>query len=72
MPITVEVTFDNVTFGDYEKLQVGGFDELGLTEQLDLLDKFVVGDVRKLPLSSIDDITAAIEKAIAGDTDSKN
>jgi hypothetical protein len=62
--LTIEVTLDNMTFGDYERLQGSDYKKLPLTEQLDLLDKFVVGDVRDLPLSAADDIVAAIEDAV--------
>lgn len=60
----VEVTLDGITFGDYEKLQGRDWKEAPLSEQLDLLDRFIVGNVRELPISSIDDIIAAIEETI--------
>lgn len=60
----IKITLDDMTFGAYETLQGGDFTEMTLTQQLDLLDMFVVGDVRKLPLSSIDDILTAIQVAV--------
>lgn len=62
----IVVNLENVTFGEIEKLMAGTA-SMTLKDQLDILDRVVVGGVRNLPISLKDQIMEAIRKAVAGD-----
>lgn len=63
-PMDIKVDMTSLTWGDMEALGKGG---LSLTEQLNIMDRVVVGGCRHLPyLASRDAIMRAISEAMSG------
>lgn len=63
-PLDIKVDLSSLTWGDMEALGKGG---LTLTEQLNIMDRVVVGGCRHLPyLASKDIIMKAINEAATG------
>ena len=70
--LQVKVTLDDLTIGDIETMQDSNWEEMTFSEQINLLDRFVVGDIRKLPATSVEEIMQGIQAAMNTELDSKN
>ena len=70
--LVVKVSLDDLTIGDIEEMQNSNWDEMTFSEQINLLDRFVVGDIRKLPATSVEEIMQGIYAAMNVELDSKN
>jgi hypothetical protein len=62
----IKVNLEEMTIGDFEAIQTGKAKGMSLTEQLDLLDKFIDGDVRQLKIKQINLVLDEIRKATEG------
>lgn len=62
--IKIDISLDNLTFGDLEKLDKASRNELTPMELIELLDRVVEGDVRELPLTTMPQIIAALGAAM--------
>lgn len=60
----IQVSLDDLTFGDLEKLDDVSRKKTTPKELVELLDRIVVGDVRALPLTAMPDIIAALSTAM--------
>ena len=62
----IKVNLAGWTFADYETYAGEGFGKLSLAQQLDLLDKVIVGGARALTLDRRSEMHQAIADAISG------
>jgi hypothetical protein len=63
---SIEINLSGWTFAEYEVYAGEGFGKLSLAEQLDLLDKVIVGGARALTLDRRAEMHQAIAAAISG------
>lgn len=70
--IVIEIDADKLTFGDLELFEKAKQKKATMAELIPLLEKIVVGGIRHIPVARMQEVTEAIEDAIAnmqGDPD---
>lgn len=63
--ISVTVDIEKMTIGDLELMEKATGNELSATEMVSFLDRIVEEDVRAMPITALNDIIVALNKAIA-------